>query len=172
MTSPLVAITCYAVKIIKYQNSRRLGVNDQANYVYSQAITAQMCVNSPRIRVANLAYEVILDLPSFFFLLLLFPSLTIFLFFFHHILAKPIPSILCKNFRPNCGGKNEINTIHTIYFEGKIVKIVKIFFFLSIYFSKWLELIRATCKLFIIVAVRDNSIIVAALITRDETMKK
>lgn len=32
-------------------------VTGQAKYVYSQAITSQMCVNSPRIRVANLTYE-------------------------------------------------------------------------------------------------------------------
>lgn len=67
----LISLTCLLVlympvKIIKYTATqlfflsklRGLGVNDQANYVYSQAITAQMCVNSPRIRVANLAYEV------------------------------------------------------------------------------------------------------------------
>lgn len=32
-------------------------VTGQAKYVYSQAITSQMCVNSPRIRVANLTCE-------------------------------------------------------------------------------------------------------------------
>lgn len=41
-------------------------VTGQAKYVYSQAITSQMCVNSPRIRVANLTYEEAHPSSSFF----------------------------------------------------------------------------------------------------------
>lgn len=137
MTSRLVAI-------LFLSELGRLGVNDQANYVYSQAITAQMCVNSPRIRVANLAYEVILDC-SFF--LLSSPPLPLFFSFFtihHHLhtyahlsVAKLIPSILCKNFHPNCGErKKKINTIHAIYFERKIVKSFFLFFW-SIFQNDW-----------------------------------
>jgi len=48
----------YEESIADEYSSRCLrDVTGQAKYVYSQAITSQMCVNSPRIRVANLTYE-------------------------------------------------------------------------------------------------------------------
>lgn len=134
MTSRLVAI-------LFLSELGRLGVNDQANYVYSQAITAQMCVNSPRIRVANLAYEVILDC-SFF--LLSSPPLPLFFSFFtihHHLhtyahlsVAKLILSILCKNFHPNCG-EREKKLIQFTQYISKEKSLNRFFFSFDLFFK-------------------------------------